>query len=218
MTTEAIRVADFLKANPEFLVQNPSILTSVHLPIPARTTGKKVAYLQDRQILSMREKVKTLEQRLAHITIAALENQVIVGKLMALAQALLTVHDERQLTALLIEQIKAQFSMPMIHLKLWSQCTTSNTAERKAINQMKTLYCGFADQAPSMTVFDSEPVKPRSVVLIPLRFGNHPNTVGVMGLGSLDKDRFAPTLETDFLKTLAEIVCAALSRLQETKS
>lgn len=217
MTTEAIRVADFLKANPEFLVQNPSILANVHLPTPARTTGKKVAYLQDRQILSMREKVKTLEQRIAHITIAAVENQVIVGKLMTLAQALLTVHDERQLTALLIEQIKAQFSMPMIHLKLWGQCT-DNIPERKAINQMKTLYCGFADQAPSMAVFDSEPVKPRSVVLIPLRFGNNPNTVGVMGLGSLDKDRFAPTLETDFLKTLAEIVCAALSRLQETKS
>lgn len=215
MTTEAIRVADFLKANPEFLVQNPSILASVHLPTPARTTGKKVAYLQDRQILSMREKVKTLEQRIANITIAAVENQVIVGKLMTLAQALLTVHDESQLTALLIEQIKTQFSMPMIHLKLWG---VENTPERKVVNKMKTLYCGFADQAPSLAVFDSEPVKPRSVVLIPLRFGDKSDTVGVMGLGSLDKDRFAPTLETDFLRTLAEIVCAALSRLQETKN
>jgi uncharacterized protein YigA (DUF484 family) len=52
------------------------------------------------------------------------------------------------------------------------------------------------------------------VVIIPLRVGANPDSFGVLGLGSPDKDRFAPTLETDFLNTLAELACAALSRLQ----
>jgi uncharacterized protein len=215
MTDEAIRVADFLKSNPDFLITNPGILAFVRLP--EQHTGN-VVFLQDRQLQTMREKLKALEHRIASMSNAAVENQAIVVKLLAISRSLLSATDDVQLPALLVEHIKAQFAVPIVRLALWTTDDTETQAERDTFNRIKTLYCGFAEQAPSLRVFEGENVCPRSLVLIPLRIGSNSETFGVLGLGSSDKDRFSPTLEIDFLNTLSEIACAALNRLQKTAS
>lgn len=213
MNDEAVHVADFLKANPDFLLKNPGVLAFVRLP---EQTSGNVASLQDRQLQTMRDKVKALEHRIADMSNAAVENQAIIEKLQAVTRRLLTVKDEQQIPSLLTELIKTQFSVPMVRLMLWSSGEPVSDADRTLFNDMKALYCGFADHAPSLTVFEGEEVHPRSVVLIPIRVGANPEAFGVLGLGSPDKDRFAPTLEVDFLNTLAETACAALSRLQKS--
>mgnify|MGYP000514633482 CR=1 FL=1 len=62
MNDEAVHVADFLKANPDFLLKNPGVLAFVRLP---EQTSGNVASLQDRQLQTMRDKVKALEHRIA---------------------------------------------------------------------------------------------------------------------------------------------------------
>ncbi|MCQ8894826.1 DUF484 family protein [Limnobacter humi] len=211
MSEEAQKVVDFLKANPEFLIRNPGVLAFVRLP---EQTSGNVASLQDRQLQTMREKVKALEHRIADMSNAAVENQAIINKLQAVSRTLLTIKDVATLPLVLTEQIKQQFQVPMVRLSLWLDSADAQSTDRNLFSQMKGLYCGFADHAPSLAVFEGEEIHPRSVVLMPIRVGASPDAFGVLGLGSPDKDRFAPTLETDFLNTLAEIACAALSRLQ----
>ena len=214
MTEEAVQVADFLKANPDFLIKNPGILAFVKLP--GQSTGN-VASLHERQVQTMREKVKSLEQRVVEMTHAAVENQAIIDNLQSLTRALLTVKKAADLPDVLVEKIRRQFMVPMVCLKLWEQSDETANTDRLVLDEMKGIYCGFAENAPTLKVFEGEEVGPRSVVIIPLRVGVSPQTFGCLGFGSPDKDRFSPTLETDFLRTLAETACAALSRLQITQ-
>jgi uncharacterized protein YigA (DUF484 family) len=211
MTDEAIQVADFLKANPDFLIRNPGILAFIKLP---EQSSGNVASLHERQVQTMREKVKLLEHRMVEMTHAAVENQAIINNLQTITRSLLTVKNAVDLPAVLVEQIKKQFVVPMVRLQLWNQGDVVSDDDQALVSNMPSLYCGFAENAPTLSVFQGEEVAPRSVVLIPLRVGVNPEAFGCLGFGSPDKDRFSPTLETDFLNTLAETACAALSRLQ----
>ncbi|WP_138518635.1 DUF484 family protein [Limnobacter alexandrii] len=216
MTDEAVQVADFLKAHPDFLIRNPGILAFIKLP--EQSTGN-VASLHERQVQTMREKVKSLEHRVVEMTHAAVENQAIIDNLQSITRTLLTVKSATDLPTVLVEAIKKKFVVPIVRLQLWeNDSSTVSASDKELIDGMKSLYCGFAENAPTLSVFDGEEVVPRSVVLIPLRVGASPETFGCLGFGSPDKDRFSPTLETDFLNTLAETACAALSRLQNTQS
>ena len=213
MTDEAIQVADFLKANPDFLIRNPGILAFIKLP---EQSSGNVASLHERQVQTMREKVKLLEHRMVEMTHAAVENQAIINNLQTITRSLLTVKNAVDLPAVLVEQIKKQFVVPIVRLQLWNQGDAVSEDDQVLVSNMQSLYCGFAENAPTLSVFQGEEVAPRSVVLIPLRVGINPEAYGCLGFGSPDKDRFSPTLETDFLNTLAETACAALSRLQTT--
>lgn len=214
MTDDAHKVADFLKANPDFLVKNPGVLAFVRLP---EQSHGNVASLHERQVQTMREKVKALEQRVVEMTHAAVENQAIIDNLQSVTRSLLTVKNAADLPAVLVEKVRKKFLVPMVCLQLWVD-EENPSADQQLIRDMKGIYCGFAENAPTLAVFQGEEVAPRSVVLIPLREGANPKAFGCLGLGSHDKDRFSPMLETDFLNTLAEIACAALSRIQATQS
>ncbi|HEX4843427.1 MAG TPA: DUF484 family protein [Limnobacter sp.] len=211
MTDEALQVADFLKANPDFLIKNPGILAFIRLP---EQSHGNVASLHERQVQTMRDKVKALEHRMVEMTHAAVENQAIINNLQNLTRSLLMVKSPSDLPNVLVEQIRKLFLVPMVGLQLWDQANPVDEIVKKGVDNMSGLYCGFADSAPDLSVFKHEALSPRSVVLIPLRIGASPESFGVLGFGSPDKDRFAPTLEKDFLNALAEIACAALSRLQ----
>lgn len=213
MTDEAIQVADFLKANPDFLIRNPGILAFIKLP---EQSSGNVASLHERQVQTMREKVKLLEHRMVEMTHAAVENQAIINNLQTITRSLLMVKNAVDLPAVLVEQIKKQFVVPIVRLQMWNQGDVVSEEVQALVSNMQSLYCGFAENAPTLSVFQGEDVAPRSVVLIPLRVGINPEAFGCLGFGSPDKDRFSPTLETDFLDTLAETACAALSRLQTT--
>lgn len=210
MSDEALQVADFLKANPDFLIRNPGVLAFVKLP---EQSSGNVASLHDRQIQTLREKIKVLEHRIVEMTHAAVENQAIIQNLQSIARALLLVKDAAQLPQVLVQQVKQQFVVPMVSLVLWDQVSDPEQSGKTVVDGMGGIYCGFTENAPTSSVFNGEEVLPRSMVLIPLRVGVSPQSFGCLGLGSPDKDRFAPTLETDFLETLAETACAALSRL-----
>lgn len=221
MSPSATEVADFLKQNPDFLINNPGILAFVHLPTQS---GGNVASLQDRQVQTLRDKTKALEEKLVGMSRAATENQAIWDNLQVLQRELLKVKDSSLLPVVARENLKRLFSIPMINLQLWGELESFDgscksqlpESDCEIIDKMSELYCGFSDQAPTLSSFANEEIKPRSVVLIPLRVGVAPKAFGLLAFGSPDKDRFAPTLEKDFLHGLAETVCAALTRLSKT--
>ncbi|NJM33293.1 MAG: DUF484 family protein [Limnobacter sp.] len=218
MSLSATDVADFLKHNPDFLINNPGILAFVHLP---GQSTEKVASLQERQVQTMRDKVKSLEQKLVDVGRAAVENQAILNNLQTLQRNLLRVIDTDNVPGVLVSEVQKHFSVPMAKLALWGEQLPSippafkgelSESQRAQVNAISGVYCGFAEHAP-VDFFACEESRPRSVVLIPLRVGLGPIAFGCLSLGSPDKDRFAPNLSTDFLTTLAETACAALTRL-----
>lgn len=224
MSLGATEVADFLKDNPDFLNHNPGILAFVSLPSNA---AGNVSSLQDRQVQTLRDKVRIMEQRLVEMTRAAVENHAIIQSLQALQRSLLAVRDANQLPAVLVKGIQNHFKVPQVQLKIWNKSpeflpsgldAQPAPATLENLTALRGLYCGFAEMSPYAEIFDQEEVKPRSVVVIPLRIGAGTALFGCLALGSPDRDRFAPVLEVDFLNTLAEASCAALSRLTRVEA
>ena len=118
MSLGATEVADFLKDNPDFLNHNPGILAFVSLPSNA---AGNVSSLQDRQVQTLRDKVRIMEQRLVEMTRAAVENHAIIQSLQALQRSLLAVRDANQLPAVLVQGIQNHFKVPQVQLKIWNK-------------------------------------------------------------------------------------------------
>ena len=58
---DAKDVAQFLRSNPQFFDQNPQLLESIYVPHPH---GGRAIPLTERQIVSLREKIRLLEGKL----------------------------------------------------------------------------------------------------------------------------------------------------------
>lgn len=219
MTVSATDVADFFKQNPDFLVRNPGVLAFVQLPNQA---SGNVTSLQERQVQTMREKVRKLEHRIVELSRAAVENQAIINNLLTLQRELLRVREFKNLPQTLIAQISKSFNVPMVKLTVWSEAASHveprfrvalSEGSKAQLNALREPFCGFSESAPAFEMFDDEEVKPRSVVIMALRVGAEPAVFGCLALGSPDKDRFSPSLEKDLLNSLSETACAALTRL-----
>lgn len=219
MTVGATEVADFLKDNPDFLNHNPGILAFVTLP---QSNHGNVTSLQERQVLTLRDKVRSLEQRIVEMTRAAVENHAIVQSLQLFQRNLLAIKNPVDLPHAVSQGITSQFKVPMVNLFIWGaadefelpqRADPPNTAVLTQLDRLQGVYCGFAENSPYPEAFQDCEIRPRSVVVMPLRIGVGTPLFGCIALGSPDKDRFSPTLETDFLNSLNEAACAALSRL-----
>jgi len=133
MTDEAVQVADFLKAHPDFLIKNPGILAFIKLP---EQSNGNVASLHERQVQTMREKVKSLEHRVVEMTHAAVENQAIIDNLQSITRTLLTVKNASDLPSVLVESIKKSLSC------LLSACSFGRRTVHPSVIPTKRLSMG----------------------------------------------------------------------------
>src|SRR5258706_11770153 len=83
-------VAQFLKSNPQFFDQNPQLLESIYVPHPH---GGRAIPLTERQIVSLREKVRLLEAKLGEFVRFGEDNHAIGEKVPPLSLALLRAKD-----------------------------------------------------------------------------------------------------------------------------
>src|SRR5258706_13311327 len=81
---DAKDVAQFLKANPQFFDQNPQLLESIYVPHPH---GGRAIPLTERQIISLREKLRLLESKLGEFVRFGEANDAIGEKVHRLALA-----------------------------------------------------------------------------------------------------------------------------------
>ncbi len=71
---EAKDVAQFLKANPQFFDQHPQLLETIYVPHPH---GGRAIPLTERQIVSLRDKVRVLEGKLGEFVRFGEDNDAI---------------------------------------------------------------------------------------------------------------------------------------------
>ena len=68
--------------------------------------------------------------------------------------------------------------------------------------------CGQARDSQREFLFGPEGLEMASVALVPL---GEKGSVGLLGLGSTDRDRFHPAMSTEFLARMAELIATSLS-------
>jgi uncharacterized protein YigA (DUF484 family) len=201
---DANEVAQFLKANPQFFDQHPQLLESIYVPHPH---GGRAIPLTERQIVSLRDKVRLLEGKLGEFVRFGEDNDAIGEKVHRLSLALLGAKDLPAGTQALQFHLREDFAVPHVALKLWAVDDVPAELRDKAENMGAPL-CGAAAGSPFLGWFGEAADHVRSIALIPL---GQTRTLGLLALGSEDPQRFFAEMGTLYLRRIGELTAGALA-------
>lgn len=216
-------IANYLANTPDFFARHAELLATVQLTSPH---GNRAVSLQERQAEMLREKIKVLEMRLMEMVRHGSENMLISDRLQRWARALLLVRQASDLPAAILDELRGQFMVPQVALKVWgvgashaAQAFAQGVSEdaRSLASSLTQPYCGVNAGFEAVNWLE-DPQAVASLAMIPLREGPIQSTApafGLLVLASPDPQRFASGMGTDFLERIAELASAALSRLRE---
>jgi len=201
---DAKDVAQFLKTNPQFFDQHPQLLETIYVPHPH---GGRAIPLTERQIVSLREKVRVLEGKLGEFVRFGEDNDAIGEKVHRLSLVLLGAKDAPAATQALHYHLREDFAVPHVALKLWPGDDVPAELREKAEN-MGAPQCGAAAGSPFLGWFGEAADHVRSIALIPL---GQTRTLGLLALGSEDPQRFFAEMGTLYLRRIGELTAGALA-------
>ncbi len=206
-------VAQFLKSHPDFFDQRADLLESIIVPHPH---GGRAIPLVERQMVSLREKLKLLEGRLGELIRYAEENDAISEKVHRLAVAVSAARDFPALTASLYFHLREDFAVPHVALRVWGKSvpvdfTEANAvteAQRQAAETMGAPQCGAAAGNAFAEWFGESASHVRSLALVPL---GQTAVFGLLALGSEDAQRFYAEMGTLYLRRIGELAASGVS-------
>jgi len=215
-------IANYLANTPDFFLRHAELLAAVQFTSPH---SNRAVGLQERQAEMLREKIKSLEQRIMEMIRHGSENVMLSDKILRWARSLLTVTDLYALPGSIQQDIQTQFSVPQVGLRLWGVATeyaglavaqeVSDDA-RVFASSLTEPFCGLNTGFEAVSWLE-DPATVSSLALIPLRgvaAGVTTPAFGLLVLASPDPHRFHSGMGTDFLARIGELVSAALSRLK----
>ena len=203
-------IARYLRTHPQFFDQHPELLETINVPHPY---GGRAIPLAERQTVSLREKLKVLEGRLAELLQFGEENDAISEKVHRLSVALAGTRDFPALAAALYFHLREDFAVPHVALRVWGKSVPADFDEAQAVDEAQRHYagamgaphCGPAAGNPFAAWFREAAEHVRSMALVPL---GQTAVFGLLALGSEDPKRFYPEMGTLYLRRIGEL-CAA---------
>jgi hypothetical protein len=211
MTPE--EVAQFLRSHPQFFDQHPQLLETIYVPHPH---GGRAIPLTERQIVSLRERVRVLEGRLGELIRFGEDNDAIGERVHRLSLALLGARDFATAVQALYFHLREDFAVPHVALRIWGrpgldgapEATPVEQALREGVETMGAPQCGPAAGNPFLGWFRDAQEHVRSVALVPL---GQTRTIGLLALGSEDPQRFYAEMGTIYLRRIGELTAGALA-------
>ena len=210
-------VVNYLRDNPGFFEDYAEMLAQIYIPHPH---GGRAIPIAERQILTLREKSRMLEGKLAELIEFGEENDAIGEKMHRLCLALFPAGTLHALLQALYYNLREDFAVPHAALRIWrADAAPGDGPEFAPVSEDLRLYAGSlahplcgADANPEMlSWFGDAAAQLRSVACIPLLDGSKA-CFGLLALASEDAARFYPEMGTLYLKRLGELLSAALQR------
>jgi uncharacterized protein YigA (DUF484 family) len=217
--SEEETIAGYLQRNPEFFERHQGVLARLKLP---HARGGAAISLVERQIEVLREKVAGLEGKLAELVRTARANDAIADRLHRFTRRLLHAVPRTEAIARIEAGLREDFdafhaALVLIgeHQGLPSQrfvrAVPSDDANLKSFESLFASgkpRCGQARDSQREFLFGPEGLEMGSVALVPL---GDKGSIGLLALGSPDRDRFHPGMSTEFLARMADLIADALS-------
>jgi uncharacterized protein len=219
LDTEEESIAAYLQRHPEFFERHQALLARLRLP---HVRGGSTISLVERQIEVLRARQSALENKLAELVRVARANDAIAERLHRFTRRLLRATPGdlglAQIEAGLREDFDA-FHAALVLIGLETPADAprfvrSVAADDANLKSFESLFasgkprCGQARDSQREFLFGPEGLELGSVALVPL--GNK-GSLGLLALGSADRDRFHPGMSTEFLARLAELIADTLS-------
>ena len=216
------QIGDYLVAHPDFFERHPGVLARIKLP---QQRGSAAVSLVERQVLVLREKHGALEQKLRELIENGRANDVITDRVHRLARRLLRARDFAATVAALETSLREDFGASR-----WLILLTDSSLPGLAgyaNPQVRVVPRGSAELRLFETFFES--ARPRSgqirdtqreylfgtdagsvgsTVLIPL---GEKAALGLLSIASHDTERYLPTMSTDYLVRIGDIVTEAIT-------
>jgi len=214
----AEEVAKYLQEHPEFFEEYADLLSSIYVPHPH---GSHAIPLAERQMLSLREKSRALEEKLRELVQFGEENDVISDRVHRLTLALLAARDVPGVLESLYRQLREDFGVPAVALRLWWAEPDGSRVELEPLTQEARVFAEsltnpyFSDTAmfESAGWFEAQPGELRSFVYVCLRAER---AFGLLALASPDAERFTRDMGILYLARLGELTGGALRRHLES--
>jgi uncharacterized protein YigA (DUF484 family) len=212
-------IASWLRANPDFFQRNAELLAGLRLP---HNSGGAVS-LVERQIEVLREKNQTADSRLTELVGIARSNEALTAKIHRFTRRLMRAPTRREILTQIERGFREDFDTSQTVLLLFN--TGGDTADLRFVRPVASNdqnlvgfenllttgkpRCGQIRDSQRDFIFGPDSGSVGSVALVPLT-GDAP--LGLLVLGSLNRERFHPGMSTDFLALLGELISDALSR------
>jgi uncharacterized protein len=213
-------IAAYLQHNPDFFERHQTLLTRLRVP---HARGGSTISLVERQIEVLREKHAALEGKLAELVSVARANDVIAEKLHRFTRKLLRARSRADAVTLIEASLREDFDafhggvLVLIgeYADLAPQRFVRIVAPDDAgVKSFDTLFasgkprCGQVRDTQREFLFGQDANDIGSVALVPLADRSGP--LGVLALGSTDRDRFHPGMSTEFLARMADLITDSL--------
>jgi hypothetical protein len=210
-------VVRYLQDHPGFFEEYAEILAQIYIPHPH---GGRAIPLAERQILTLREKSKMFENKLAELIQFGEENDAIGQKMHRLCVALIATGDRQGMLHALYYNLREDFAVPHASVRIWRadagagdgpEFTPVTDELRQYAAALEHPFCGPGGNPEVMSWFGEAAAQVRSAACMPLRDSSKA-CFGMLALASEDVLRFYPEMGTLYLERLGELISAALQR------
>jgi uncharacterized protein YigA (DUF484 family) len=213
---KAEEVARYLHDHPEFFDQYAEMLTLVTIPDPH--TGRAIS-ITEKQLFTLRDKVRTLESKLAELIGFGEENDAISDKVHALGVALTAAADSAAVVRGLYSHLGGAFAVPHVALRVWGagsgpghEFDAVSASAKMFASGLSRPTCGSTVGQESLAWFGEAASHLRSMAQVPLRESGGA-CFGLLVMASEEEHRFYPELGTLYLERIGEMTAAALLRV-----
>ncbi|MGP1677741.1 MAG: DUF484 family protein [Burkholderiales bacterium] len=216
---KAEEVVRYLQDHPGFFEDYAELLAQIYIPHPH---GGRAIPIAERQILTLREKSKMLEGKLAELIQFGEENDAIGEKMHRLCLALFPAGDPQAMLQALYYNLREDFAVPHAALRVWRpdpgapagsglEFAAVSEELRQYAGNMEHPFCGPGANPEVASWFGEAAAQLRSYACMPLR-DDGKACIGMLALASEEPARFYPEMGTLYLERLGALASAALQR------
>src|SRR5882724_7753087 len=217
-TAEEETIAAYLQHNPDFFERHHAVLARLRLP---HARGGSTISLVERQIEVLREKHAAVEAKLAEFVRVARANDALADKLHRFTRQLLRAGSREGVITTIESGLRVDFDAfhsVLVLVGAHPDVTPQRfvrvvRVDDPNLKSFETLFsngkprCGQARDSQREFLFGSDANDIGSVALVPL---GDKGSIGLLALGSTDRDRFHPGMSTEFLARMADLIADAL--------
>jgi uncharacterized protein YigA (DUF484 family) len=189
-------------------------MAEIFIPHPH---GGRAIPISERQILTLRERNRQIENKLREVIQYGEENDAISEKVHRISVALVAAPELRAALNAVYLNLREDFAVPHVALRLWRGANRGDMPEfrpvsdaaREFAESLANPYCGGRAMVDTASWFGDASAHLRSFSYLPLRDSG---SFGLLALASEDPQRFYPEMGTLYLKRLGDLIGAALGR------
>ena len=204
-------VAEFLHDHPDFFSRHEELLIKMTLPHPQN--GQAIS-LVERQVGVMREQKQLLRDQLHQLTLAARTNEQLMGRFQQLILSLIDSDDLNDAVTYISDALREDFHADAVELLLFD-CEGQENSVSSADIRLKPFagilherrtVCGHLRSEQLELLFGGASKDIASSVVIPLCEESSDTCLGMLGIGSIDANRYHPQMGTMFVNHLGSVM------------